>query len=91
MSCPCEAAEVVNDLPCERLLPSILSKTTGDRLKIRILSGLTHIVFVTTPHAYKAGASGMTLVCRPIPIVRFNHRSETNSKQLLSRLARADV
>jgi hypothetical protein len=48
MSCPCEAAEVVNDLPCERLLPSILSKTTGDRLKIRILSGLTHIVFVNS-------------------------------------------
>jgi hypothetical protein len=43
---------------------------------------------VTTPHAYKAGASGMTQVCRPTPTVRFMHRSETSSKQLLYRMAR---
>jgi hypothetical protein len=30
----------------------------------------------------------MTLVCRPTPIVRFMHRSETSSKQLLDRMAR---
>jgi hypothetical protein len=48
--------------------------------------------FVTTPHAYKAGASGMTRVCRPTPIVRFNHMSELSLlQQLMYRLARADV
>ena len=30
----------------------------------------------------------MTLVCRPTPFVRFMHRSEQGSKQLLSRMAR---
>ena len=45
---------------------------------------------MTTPHSYKPGASGMTQVCRPTPFVRFMHRSETSSKQLLYRLARAD-
>ena len=30
----------------------------------------------------------MTLVCRPTPSVRFMHRSEHCSKQLLSRMAR---
>ena len=49
-------------------------------------------VLVTTPHGYKPGASGVTLVCRPTPIVRFNHRSEQGStNNFLSRLARADV
>jgi hypothetical protein len=33
----------------------------------------------------------MTLVCGSHTTVRFNHRSETSSKQLLYRLARADV
>src|SRR5258708_33820968 len=47
---------------------------------------------VTTPHASKAGASGITLVCRPTPLVRFNHMSELSLlKQLMYRLARADV
>jgi urocanate hydratase len=32
--------------------------------------------YVTTPHGYKPGASGLTLVCRPIPIVRFMPMSE---------------
>ena len=31
----------------------------------------------------------MTQVCRPTPLVRFMHRSETSSKQLLYRMARA--
>jgi hypothetical protein len=31
---------------------------------------------VTTPHGYKPGASGMTPVCRPTPIVRFMPMSE---------------
>ncbi len=30
----------------------------------------------------------MTQVCRPTPFVRFMHRSETSSKQLLFRMAR---
>src|SRR5258708_8472001 len=46
---------------------------------------------VTTPHGSKPGASGMTLMCRPTPIVRFNHRSEQGSKKLLYRSARVDV
>src|SRR5262249_27011665 len=49
-------------------------------------------LFVTTPHACKAGASGMTRVCRPTPVVRFNHMSEPSLlKQLMYWLARADV
>ncbi len=35
---------------------------------------------MTTPHGSKPGASGMTLVCRPTPIVRFMHMSETRLK-----------
>jgi hypothetical protein len=34
-------------------------------------------VIVTTPHGCKPGASGMTRVCRPTPVVRFMHTSET--------------
>ncbi len=43
---------------------------------------------MTTPHGSKPGASGMTPVCRPTPTVRFNHMSETCSKQLMYWLAR---
>jgi hypothetical protein len=32
---------------------------------------------VTTPHGCKPGASGMTRMCRPTPIARFMHTSET--------------
>jgi len=35
---------------------------------------------VTTPRGCKPGASGMTLVCRPTPLVRFMHSSETQLK-----------
>ena len=31
---------------------------------------------MTTPHGSKPGASGLTLVCRPIPLVRFMPMSE---------------
>ena len=43
---------------------------------------------MTTPHACKAGASGMTLVCRPTPFVRFIHTSEQSSEQLMYHMAR---
>jgi hypothetical protein len=53
-------------------------------------SNLKHYVSdVTTPYGSKPRASGMTQVCRPTPLVRFMHRSETSSKQLLYRMARA--
>jgi len=42
---------------------------------------------VTTPHGYKPEASGMTLVCRPTPFVRFMHASEQSSQQLAYRMA----
>lgn len=35
---------------------------------------------VTTLHGSKPGANVLTLVCRPTPIVRFMHRSETQLK-----------
>ena len=35
---------------------------------------------VTTPYGYKPRASGMTPVCRPIPIVRFMPMSEAKLK-----------
>lgn len=41
-----------------------------------------HVSSVTTPHGSKPGASGMALVCRPTPIVRFMHTSETSSSNL---------
>src|SRR5258708_39922744 len=37
----------------------------------------TIVILVTTPHGCKPGASGMTRVCRPTPVVRFMHTSET--------------
>jgi hypothetical protein len=46
---------------------------------------------VTTPHSFKLGASGVTLVCRPIPSFVSTTEARHGSKQLLSRLARADV
>jgi hypothetical protein len=42
---------------------------------------------VTTPHGSKPGASGMTPVSRPTPLVRFMPMSETNSKQLMHCMA----
>jgi hypothetical protein len=42
---------------------------------------------VTTPLGSKPGASGLTLVCRPTPIVRFMHTSELALKQLVYRMA----
>lgn len=39
MSCPCEAAEVVNDLPCERLLPSNMDLPTGYATSSKQASG----------------------------------------------------
>jgi hypothetical protein len=41
-----------------------------------------------SPRLQGGGARRMTLVCRPTPFVRFMHRSEHCSKQLLSRMAR---
>jgi hypothetical protein len=35
---------------------------------------------VTTPYGYKPRASGMTPVCRPIPLVRFMPMSEAKLK-----------
>jgi hypothetical protein len=43
---------------------------------------------VTTPSGSKPRASGMTLVCRPTPRVRFMPMSEQSSKQLMHRMAR---
>jgi hypothetical protein len=34
---------------------------------------------VTTPHGSKPEASGMTLVCRPTPFVRFMHGSRARA------------
>jgi hypothetical protein len=46
---------------------------------------------VTTPHSSRLRASGVTLVCRPIPSFVSTTEARPGSKQLLSRLARADV
>ena len=43
---------------------------------------------VTTPSGSKPRANVLTPVCRPTPLVRFMHSSETSSKQLLYRMAR---
>ena len=52
------------------------------------IAGLNESKFVTTPHGYKPGASGLTPVCRPTPIVRFIPMSEQSSKQLMHCMAR---
>jgi hypothetical protein len=47
---------------------------------------------VTTPHSSKLGASGMTPVCRPTPLVRFNHMSEPSLiTQLMYWLAQPTI
>jgi hypothetical protein len=66
----------------KRNFPEVSSDLCQDIMKGRdafVIPGClcNRNALVTTPHGCKTGASGMTRVCRPTPVVRFMHTSET--------------
>jgi hypothetical protein len=72
-------AAILQQIARQALLVAHIKRIAGIGAKFAV---------VTTPHGFKPEASGMTLVCRPTPFVRFMHTSEQSSKQLVTRMAR---